>query len=74
MKPLLFREVRRKLEAAGFIAVGQTGSHIKFAKTTPAGTLTAIVPKHALFELEGDKVVVYRVRHQVAEELELTEQ
>lgn len=24
MKPLLFREVKRKLEAAGFVEVGQT--------------------------------------------------
>jgi predicted RNA binding protein YcfA (HicA-like mRNA interferase family) len=46
MKPLLFREVKRKLEAAGFAQVAQTGSHIKFAKTTPAGTRTATVPKH----------------------------
>lgn len=46
MKPLLFREVKRKLEAAGFVEVGQTGSHIKFAKTIGAGTRTATVPKH----------------------------
>jgi len=46
MKPLLFREVKRKLEAAGFVEVGQTGSHIKLAKTMPAGTRTATVPKH----------------------------
>lgn len=46
MKPLPFREVKRKLLAAGFIEVGQTGSHIKFAKTTTAGTRTATVPKH----------------------------
>ena len=46
MKPLPFREVKRKLEAAGFIEVGQTGSHTKFAKTSEAGTRTAIVPKH----------------------------
>jgi predicted RNA binding protein YcfA (HicA-like mRNA interferase family) len=46
MKPLLFREVKRKLEAAGFVEVGQTGSHIKFAKTTGAGTRTTTVPKH----------------------------
>jgi hypothetical protein len=32
MKPLLFREVKRKLEAAGFFEVGQTGSHIKFSR------------------------------------------
>jgi predicted RNA binding protein YcfA (HicA-like mRNA interferase family) len=46
MKPLPFREVKGKLEAAGFKEVGQTGSHVKFAKTTPAGTRTATVPKH----------------------------
>lgn len=46
MKPLPFREVRRKLEAAGFTEAGQTGSHIKFAKTSAAGTRTATVPKH----------------------------
>jgi predicted RNA binding protein YcfA (HicA-like mRNA interferase family) len=46
MKPLPFREVKRKLEAAGFVEVGQTGSHIKFAKTNTAGTRTATVPKH----------------------------
>jgi len=46
MKPLLFREVKRKLEAAGFVEAGQTGSHIKFAKTTEAGIRTATVPKH----------------------------
>ena len=46
MKPLPFREVRRRLEAAGFVEVRQTGSHIKFAKTTGAGTRTATVPKH----------------------------
>jgi len=46
MKPLPFREVKRKLEAAGFVEVGQTGSHIKFAKATAIGTRTATVPKH----------------------------
>lgn len=46
MKPLSFREVKRKLEAAGFAEVGQTGSHIKFAKSTAAGIRTTTVPKH----------------------------
>jgi predicted RNA binding protein YcfA (HicA-like mRNA interferase family) len=46
MKPLPFREVKRKMETAGFVEVGQTGSHIKFARTTTAGTRTATVPKH----------------------------
>ena len=46
MRPVPYREVKRKLEAAGFVQVGQTGSHVKFAKTTGDGTLTATVPKH----------------------------
>ncbi|HWN08564.1 MAG TPA: type II toxin-antitoxin system HicA family toxin [Pyrinomonadaceae bacterium] len=46
MKPLPFREVKRKLIAEGFIEVGQTDSHIKFAKVTNAGTRTATVPNH----------------------------
>lgn len=46
MKPVPYREVKRKLEAAGFEEAGQTGSHVKFAKTTREGILTATVPKH----------------------------
>lgn len=46
MKPLPFREVKRKLEAAGFVEVAQTGSHVKFAKRATQGFLTTIVPRH----------------------------
>ena len=46
MKPVPYREVKRKREAAGFVLVGQTGSHVEFAKTTNEGTLTATVPRH----------------------------
>ncbi len=46
MKPLPYREVRRKLLKAGFYEAGQTGSHIKFAKVISAGVITATVPKH----------------------------
>jgi len=45
MRPVPYREVKRKLEAAGFVQAGQTGSHVKFAKTTSEGTITATVPK-----------------------------
>lgn len=44
LKPLPFREVKRKLEAAGFEEVSQKGSQVKFAKITDEGTRTAIVP------------------------------
>ena len=46
LRPLPYREVKRRLEAAGFIEVSQSGSHVKFVKYTPAGTLTTTVPRH----------------------------
>ena len=46
MRPLPYREVKRKLEAVGFAEVGHTGSHVKFARITSEGTRTATVPKH----------------------------
>ena len=46
LRPLPFREVKRKLVAAGFAQVAQHGSHVKFAKRTPEGVLTAVVPRH----------------------------
>lgn len=47
LRSLPFREVRRRLLAAGWVEVATTGSHVKFARSTAAGTRTAIVPKHA---------------------------
>lgn len=46
LKPLPYRKVKKKLLAAGFKIVSQKGSHIKFAKETPKGRRTAIVPNH----------------------------
>ena len=46
MKPLPFREVRRRLLKFGFVEVGQTGSHVKFIKVVDVGSLVAMVPKH----------------------------
>lgn len=46
LKPLPYREVKRKLEAAGYELVSQRGSHVKFVKRTAEGTYTAIVPHH----------------------------
>jgi len=47
LKLLPFREVKRKLLAAGFIEVTQRGSHVKFMRSTPEGTRVAIVPRHS---------------------------
>jgi predicted RNA binding protein YcfA (HicA-like mRNA interferase family) len=46
LRPLPYRELKRKLEAAGFTQVSQKGSHVKFVKHTDEGTRTAIVPRH----------------------------
>ncbi|AUT01856.1 addiction module toxin, HicA family [Nostoc sp. CENA543] len=46
LKPLPYREVKRKLEAAGFEEASQKGSHVKFIKSTDEGTRSAIVPRH----------------------------
>jgi len=46
VKPLPYREVRRKLLKAGFYEAGQAGSHVKFAKVVSNGMITATVPKH----------------------------
>jgi predicted RNA binding protein YcfA (HicA-like mRNA interferase family) len=46
LRPLPYRKVRRKLEAAGFMQISQKGSHVKFVKHADEGTRTAIVPRH----------------------------
>jgi predicted RNA binding protein YcfA (HicA-like mRNA interferase family) len=46
LKPLPFREVRRRLIAAGFEEFTTKGSHVKFVKETAEGVRTAIVPRH----------------------------
>jgi predicted RNA binding protein YcfA (HicA-like mRNA interferase family) len=46
LKPLSYREIKRKLETAGFEVVSQKGSHVKFAKDASEGKRTAIVPKY----------------------------
>lgn len=45
LKPQPFREVKRRLEAAGFVETSQKGSHVKFVRKTEQIVDTAIVPK-----------------------------
>lgn len=47
LRSLSFREVKRKLEAAGFVQVSQKGSHVKFSRESEHGARTTIVPNHA---------------------------
>ena len=46
LRPLPYRELRRRPEAYGFSEVGQTGSHVKFVGHSDQGTYTTIVPRH----------------------------
>ena len=46
VRPLPYREVARRLIAAGFVETAQRGSHVKFARESDGGLRTAIVPRH----------------------------
>ncbi|WP_457637878.1 type II toxin-antitoxin system HicA family toxin [Oceanithermus sp.] len=46
LRPLPYREVKRKLEAAGFVVRSQKGSHVKFALVDGERVRTVIVPMH----------------------------
>ena len=45
LSPQPFREIKRRLEAAGFVEASQKGSHVKFVRRSEAAVDTAIVPK-----------------------------
>lgn len=46
MKPLPYRQIKRKLERAGFNVVHQRGSHVKFVRKDEGEVRTVIVPNH----------------------------
>jgi predicted RNA binding protein YcfA (HicA-like mRNA interferase family) len=45
LKPQPYREVKRRLEAAGFVETSQKGSHVKFVRRQDGLIDTAIVPR-----------------------------
>lgn len=45
LKPLSFREIQRRLTAAGFVEAGIRGSHVKFIRRAGEIIDTVIVPK-----------------------------
>lgn len=45
LKPLSFREVKHRLEAAGFVEIGQKGNHVKFVRREDGNVDTVIVPR-----------------------------
>ncbi len=46
MKPLSYRQVKRKLEKAGFRLIQQRGSHVKYRKEGQHEVRTVMIPKH----------------------------
>ena len=46
LRPLTYRQVERRLLAAGFVPVSTHGSHVKFLRETPLGSRAVIVPHH----------------------------
>lgn len=45
LRALPYREVKRRLEAAGFAEASQRGSHVKFVRRDGERVLTAAVPR-----------------------------
>lgn len=44
--PLPYCEIRRRLEAAGFVEISQKGGHVKFVRNAEGTVRVAIVPNH----------------------------
>jgi predicted RNA binding protein YcfA (HicA-like mRNA interferase family) len=45
LRPLPFREIKRRLESLGFVETSQKGSHVKFTRRDSGIVDIAIVPK-----------------------------
>jgi predicted RNA binding protein YcfA (HicA-like mRNA interferase family) len=45
LKPRPFREIKRRLEMAGFVEASQKGSPVKFVRRSGESVDTAIVPR-----------------------------
>jgi predicted RNA binding protein YcfA (HicA-like mRNA interferase family) len=44
LRPLPFREIKRRLEKAGFVEMSQKGGHVKFVRRSADFVDTAIMP------------------------------
>jgi predicted RNA binding protein YcfA (HicA-like mRNA interferase family) len=58
-RPLPYREVKRKLVAAGFTEISQKGSHVKFAKLG-GQRRPVIVPKHDEVRAESLRSILFQ--------------
>ena len=46
LRPLPFRQVDRRLRAAGFMPAAVHGSHVKYVRQAAGQALVVIVPRH----------------------------
>jgi len=46
LRPLSFRQVDRRLRAAGFVRAAVHGSHVKYVRKRAGETRVVIVPQH----------------------------
>lgn len=67
LRPLPYREVARKLRAAGFVVVSQRGSHVKFKKPTTTGVIGVTVPRHRELEVGIIRSIIRRAGLSVRE-------
>lgn len=59
LKPLSYRQVKRKLEKAGFTITSQRGSHVKFVRYNSDGTTTVMELRQRLFHVIAKFRLVY---------------
>ncbi len=69
LRPLPFREVKRRLEGAGFVETTQRGSHVKFVRRQGDNIDTAIVPRKSEIPI-GTLRSIY-IRHAADDEAAL---
>ena len=53
LRPLAYREVKRKLESAGFAEAVQKGSHVKFFKRYNSDTRTVVGTLRSILRQAG---------------------
>jgi predicted RNA binding protein YcfA (HicA-like mRNA interferase family) len=67
LNPQPYREVKRRLEAAGFVESTQKGSHVKFVRRAESVVDTAIVPKKAEIQVGTLRSILNQAHLEVEE-------
>ena len=67
LRPLPYRQVERRLRAAGFVPVATHGSHVKLVRETAQGSRAVIVPHHREIAIGTLRSIVRQAGLTVAE-------